>query len=167
MNTYFQLEQFSIPFSIFLLFFRRKEKKKIFRTTTREKTIPTAHRLDPTSIVGSVENNIQSREQYGGISEQGTEFSGLIPWNWFFDRKHNTENLPSGVGGIYFACENAETFPIAGEGEETSYFPPSKNKREHPVVVHRVFHKPVQEIEMTSILFYFENKIFVSTSLSF
>lgn len=34
----------------------------------------------------------------------------------FFDRKHNTENLPSGVGRIYFACENAETFPIAGRG---------------------------------------------------
>lgn len=61
----------------------------------------------------------------------------------FFDRKHNTENLPSGVGRIYFACENAETFPIAGRGG-TSYFPRSKNKREHPVeagVVHRVFHK--------------------------
>lgn len=110
MNTYFQLEQFSIPFSIFLLFFRRKEKKKIFRTTTREKTIPTAHRLDPTSIVGSVENNIQSREQYGGISEQGTEFSGLIPWNWFFDRKHNTENLPSGVGGNLFCLRKRGNF---------------------------------------------------------
>lgn len=80
-NTHFhtRFEQFSTtPFSISLLLFSFFEKK--FPHETREKTIPTAHRLDPTSIVRPVENNIQSPEQYGGISEGkgSTEFSGLI-----------------------------------------------------------------------------------------
>lgn len=45
MNTYFQLEQFSIPFSIFLLFFRRK-KKKIFHNTREDYSNRASSRSD-------------------------------------------------------------------------------------------------------------------------
>lgn len=70
-------------------------------------------------------------EQYEGISEGESQVSGLDPER-SGSLTANTIRKISEEGEIYFACENAETFPIA-PGELQRSFSPSKNKREQPV----------------------------------
>lgn len=130
---------FQFPFSFFL-FLKKKFRTKHARRLFQPRIVSTRPRLsDPWKTTFNLPNNMEESQRAKG-AQNFPVWSGPVLWPQTQYRKSSKRG-----GENLFCLRKRGNFSNSRERKRRiSYFPRSKNKREHPVeagVVHRVFHK--------------------------